>query len=368
MRYVFVSFNYSPIFTSPESWFTRTEGYLGVLEHLAKDNIVINVKQIDYEGIREHNGVEHRFVKFERQKTYFPFKLIRYIKQLKPDIVFVQGLHHPLQVIQLRLILGQKVNIVAQHHAEKPFIGIKKYIQRMADKGIDAYLFASHELGKEWMKNGNIASAKKIHEVMEVSSVFYPVSKTTSKTITGVSGDPVFLWVGRLNANKDPLNVVRAFLNFSAMCPTACLYMIYHTDELLEEINQLLQKKPANNRIILVGKVPHDELLYWYNSADFIISASHYEGSGTVVCEAMSCGCIPLITDIPSFRMITDNGACGSLYEAGNEKALLSVLLQTQTMNIKEKQENCLTYFKTHLSFEAIAGQIQQIVQGLQAN
>jgi glycosyltransferase involved in cell wall biosynthesis len=79
----------------------------------------------------------------------------------------------------------------------------------------------------------------------------------------------------------------------------------------------------------------------------------------------MSCGCVPVVTDIFSFRMITDNGKCGLLYEAGNEAALLDVLMQTNVINIKEKQELSLKYFDEKLSFQAIAKQIDEIVKEL---
>ena len=153
---------------------------------------------------------------------------------------------------------------------------------------------------------------------MEVSSVFFPVDKALAKSITHVNGDPVFLWVGRLNENKNPLTVARAFLKFLKYQPAAHLYMIYQTTELLPELTGLLKNESNNCKALhLVGEVQHSEMQYWYNSADYIISGSYYEGSGTAICEAMSCGCVPIVTDIPSFRAITGNGAYGLLYTAG---------------------------------------------------
>jgi len=130
------------------------------------------------------------------------------------------------------------------------------------------------------------------------------------------------------------------------------LYMIYQTDELLDEIKQLLKASPHGNQIILVGRILHDDLLYWFNSSDFLLSGSHYEGSGTVVCEAMACGCVPIVTDINSFRMITDNGRCGLLYNIGDENDLLDALIKTQTIDLKEKQKNglnptCISDYRT---------------------
>jgi len=142
--------------------------------------------------------------------------------------------------------------------------------------------------------------------------------------------------------------------------------MIYQTTELLNEVKKLISENKSNkDSIVLVGPVQHSEMLYWFNSADFLISGSHYEGSGTVICEAMSCGCVPVVTDIPSFRAITANGDCGLLYEAGNENALLATLIQTMQMDLQEKRKKALEHFKNQLSFEAIARKIQELVVSL---
>jgi len=365
MLYVSISYAYSPDFDSPESWFKRTAGYAGVFECLAKHNRVISVKQINYDGEAVHNGVAYRFVNLNRKKTNFPFKINGFIKNLKPDVVIVQGLHNPVQLTLLHAVLPKATKIIAHHHAEKPMQGLKKYAQKLADSFIDAYLFASINMGLEWVEKGIISSPKKIHEVMEVSSNFYPAESVVARKKTGASGNPVFLWVGRLNDNKDPLNVVHAFLRYTAVNPAARLYMIYHTEELLPDIKLLLENHPNGKSITMVGKLPHDDLFYWFNSADFLVSGSHYEGSGTAVCEAMSCGCVPVVTDIFSFRMITDDGKCGLLYEVGNEEALLAALIETGKLNMKEKRELCLEQFKKKLSFEAIANKIQEIAESL---
>jgi glycosyltransferase involved in cell wall biosynthesis len=239
-----------------------------------------------------------------------------------------------------------------------------KIAQRLADRYIDAYFFASRDMGLDWINKGNLSSPDKIHGVMEVSSVFHPLEREAALAETGVEGQPVFLWVGRLEANKDPLTVVKGFLKFTEDKPLARLYMIYQTEELIAPITRLLDAD-LNNTITLVGKVPHAQLLYWFNSADFIISGSHYEGSGTVVCEAMSCGCVPVVTDIPSFKMMTDNGKFGLLYEAGNADALHLALLESCKLDRSEMKENVMAYYRTKLSFAAIAAEIERVALSL---
>ena len=138
--------------------------------------------------------------------------------------------------------------------------------------------------------------------------------------------------------------------------------MIFHTAELLGEIERLLDSENGSReRIFLVGAQDHARMESWYNSADFIISGSRYEGSGTAVCEAMSCGCIPILTDIAAFRMMTGRGHCGLLYPAGDRDALSSALLTASAMHIAEEREKVLRQFRSRLSFEAIAAGMEEI-------
>jgi glycosyltransferase involved in cell wall biosynthesis len=375
MKFVFVSHNYSPDIHSPRDWFERIKIYTGSLTCLSKDHSVNRIERINYTGSCLHEGIQYYFGGYGKGKVYFPWAMHRFVASLRPDIVIVSGLHYPWQVIQLRWRLGTRVKIIVQNHAEKPFRGIKKVLQRLADRYIDAYFFASLEMGMDWVERGNLGHAGKIHEIMEVSSVFAPVDKKAARMATGVLGQPVFLWVGRLDENKNPLMVIRAFLQFARSRPGARLYMIYHTTELLGEIKRLLDKQAEETTqngetgdpepIVLVGPQPHARLRDWYGSADFIVSGSWYEGSGAAVCEAMSCGCIPIATDIFSFRMITGKGRCGLLYKAGDEGALLSALGIAVRMDIAAERGKVLDQFRSTLSFEAIAKKMEEIAVSL---
>ncbi|HEU4859145.1 MAG TPA: glycosyltransferase family 4 protein [Chitinophagaceae bacterium] len=366
MKIVSTSYVNTHEYADPEKWLDRISFYTGLLEELAKQYQVESIEQINYEGIRKQNGVTYHFLNFKKKKLYFPFTLHRYIKNLRPDIVFVNGFVFPFQNIQLRKTLGQNVKIIVLHRAEKPFTGVKSYLQKIADRSIDGYLFVSAEFAEEWIKKGIIKSKKKIYEVIQSSSPFLPESKEVSKKILQLSGDPVFLWVGRLDKNKDPITVVKAFTRYLSIQPAARLYMIYQDDKLLTEVKDLINVDNKGG-IILVGKVEHQLLQLWYNAADYFISGSHYEGSGIAVCEAMSCGCIPILTNIISFRRMTGPNKCGSLYEAGNAEHLLSVLLKTNEMNIEVERKKTLEQFNQELSFEAIAKKITKVITSINA-
>lgn len=363
MRIVFTSYVRSPEFNDPLAWIRRIDGYVGILEALAKHHEVLAIERINFEGRIEKNGVQYHFIKLKGKKNYFPWQMHRLIKSLQPDIVFVNGLIFPLQVLQLRMHLGSGVRILAQNHAEKPSNGVKGWLQRKADRYIKKYFFTAHEMGMDWVRKGIINDERKIAEVMEASSSFCKMDKHKALAITKAGGLPVFLWVGRLDANKDPVTVVKAFLEFASNGNQARLYMIFHTEELLTQIKALIKTNSCGDSIRLIGKLSHQDLEPWYNSADYILSGSHYEGSGIAICEAMSCGCIPIVTNIASFRKMTANGKCGMIYKPGDRPALLQLLFATKEINLETEREKVRQQFQRELSFEAIAKKIEESFQ-----
>ncbi len=363
MKIVSTSYTNTRAFHDPSAWLDRIGFYTGILEKLAIQHEVHSIEQINYTGELKRNNVSYRFLNFKKPKLYFPRQLHHHIKKLQPDVVLVNGFIFPLQIIQLRFKLGRKPKIVVMNRSEKPFSGIRKYLQRLAGKCIDAILFTSAEFGQQWVENGNIKDAGKIHEVMHGSSSFAIGDANAARASLAITDPPVFLWVGRLNENKDPLTVVKGFLFFLKIQPAAKLYLVFQTAELLGKLKEMIGDKTAS--IILVGKIAHPQLESWYHAADFIISGSHYEGGGIAICEAMSCGCIPILTNIIAFRKLTGPGKAGLLYEPGNDASLLAVLLQTNDLNIAAERQKVLQQFKNELSFEAIQKKIESIITQL---
>ncbi len=357
MKLVFTSYSSVNEYDQPQEWLKRIQGYTGILEALAHEHEVISIERINYEGQLKQNGVDYHFIRFKKKVVRFPGRMHKIIKKMKPDVVFINGFIFPLQLIQLRMKLGKDVKIIILHRSEKPFSGLKRWLQKIANKKVDAYLFSSGEFGKEW--NG-IIDPSKIHEVVQASSVFAPGNKNSAREILSIKKDlPVFIWVGNLDKNKDPLTLIKSFKEYHLIEPKAVLYIVHQSNELINECKELIGD---DGNIKLIGKIEHDQLENWYNAADFFISTSYYEGNGVAALEAMSCGCIPILSNIISFRRMTGPGKCGSLFEPGNAGDLLKSLLQTNEMNREAEKEKSLQQFRNELSFDSVAGKINKVL------
>jgi len=336
----------------PFQWLRQIDFFTGTLEELSLSAKVHSFHHIGYRGLVEQNGVQYHFTNLSQWNLLFPFALHKTIRVLNPDAIIIQGFQSPFQSLLLRLSLGKKVQLWIQHHADQPHRFHKKYFQILLDKFIIGYFFTSRELAAVWIKSQQISKVKKIVEVMECSSVYYPIDRIQAKTSTGLSGTNNYLWVGRLENNKDPIKLITSFIKFLTIHPQAKLYVVYQQDDLLPEVTLLTKNIP---NIILIGKQDKEQLLNWYNSAEFIISTSHYEGSGIAVCEAMSCGCIPILSSIPSFRWMTENGKCGLLFDNGETMDLFQALRKSVTLNVREERSTTIDLFNDRLSFRSIA-------------
>lgn len=353
MRVVHLSYvNVSGV-TDPVEWLKKIRFYTGIPEQMSRDHDVHSIHCIgDFGGVRYQN-VSYHFFRLAGLKRIYPSKIHRYVASLKPDVVVVHGLHFPWQVLLLKRQLSNSVRIFIQHHAEKPFSDFRKTLQKRVDKFVSGYFFTAKGLASSWIDSGIISSAEKIVEVMEGSTSFLPADRNAAKKLMGISGSHVYLWVGRLDSNKDPETLIKAFIPLAKANPQASLYVIHQEDDLLSEVKKLLSGGFEN--IKLIGKVDHEKMERWYNAADFIISTSHYEGSGFSVCEAMASGCIPILSDIPSFRMMTADNSVGITFSPGNVESLTKALHKSNNLDIAREREKVLLQFRKNLSFEGIA-------------
>jgi hypothetical protein len=97
VKIVSTSYINTPEYTDPEKWLERISFYTGLLEALAKRYEVESIEQINYSGHFQNNGVRYHFLNFKKHQLYFPLALNRYIRNLAPDVVFVNGFVFPVQ-------------------------------------------------------------------------------------------------------------------------------------------------------------------------------------------------------------------------------------------------------------------------------
>ena len=339
----------------------------GFIYALSRQVDFLSVKHMDFEGRVYWDGIHYHF--FRRKNRFFniPWKTHNFIKNQKPDIILVEGFVFPFQVLMLRKAVGPACRIIVQHHAELPFTGIRGRVQRWADRSINAYLFTSLGNASPWLKS-IIRDPGKCVEVLSASTAIQPLDKNECRRKLGITGELNLVWVGLLHPRKDPITVLKAFSRFLTIQPNARLYMIYQSEELLGEIKTMIRDDDAlGQAVILLGKKTQVELPAWYSAMDVFVLGSHREGSGYALVEAMTCGCFPVVTNIPSFHKITDHGRLGLLFDPGKPGSLFQKLQELSLINLEEKSREIRAHAALNLSFETIAHQFMDLFRRLNA-
>jgi len=279
--------------------------------------------------------------------------------KLRSDVVHVHGLGFPRHVAALmRRLPG--VPVLVQDHANRPPPAWRLGSFREQTRGLAGVLFTAREQADPFFAVRAFPSGLPVFEVLESTTRFTPAPSDAVRLLTGAEGDPLLLWVGRLDDNKDPLTVLAALSRASAELPDARLWMCYTDAPLLGRVKARVRTDPnLSGRVKLLGRRPHAEIQQLLRAADFLVLGSHHEGSGYAVLEALACGTTPLVTDIPSFRRITGEGAVGALSPPGDAGAMARALVEWARKPRSDLRAAAAEHFERRLSIGAVGEQLR---------
>ena len=114
-----------------------------------------------------------------------------------------------------------------------------------------------------------------------------------------------FLFVGRISANKRVDLLIKRFAEITKEIKDAKLYIVGEDWEgLMSELKKIAEELGIEKKVLFAGKATDKELMNYYDKSEFFVSASEYEGFGITTVEAMAAGCIPIVSNIPTFKSI----------------------------------------------------------------
>lgn len=116
--------------------------------------------------------------------------------------------------------------------------------------------------------------------------------------------DPIVIWVGKLEARKDPLAALEVAEALRPMVPRARLLMI-GDGWLAERVQEEVQRRSLTDTVQLTGRVRYEEMEAWYTCASAFLFTSIRDTFGVQNLEAMSYG-LPIVFRASRGVSITD--------------------------------------------------------------
>jgi glycosyltransferase involved in cell wall biosynthesis len=146
------------------------------------------------------------------------------------------------------------------------------------------------------------------------------------------------LSVGRLERVKDPLAVLEAFRR-SLGDDAASRAVFVGAGELAPTITARSKELGLEDRVVLTGLIPRDEVFVLCADADVFVSTSHGEGLPVAVLEAMAAGCPVILSEIPPHRELADGADFIPFVEPGDVEGFAAEIHRYREMTAEERRE-----------------------------
>ena len=258
-------------FISPT--FLNTRG--GIEEHI---NLLIEknlyVDGLVYRGLRFYDPKSHR-----RQSI---FEVLRRVRNAE-----VIWSHCPRIMLLSKILFPNKKIVNSSHgfifHNSKSFLRVAYIYAKL----LLAKLFCIKVVAVSHSDYG--FSPKLISETIENPCKYEPCYDICDKR------NYDFIYVGRITSHKrfdKVLSLLKSFKNTKILIITN------------DDFSSL--SLPVNASVI--SNVTDEELIHFYRESKFFISLSEFEGFGLTVIEAISQGCIPILSDNTAYAYFKSQG------------------------------------------------------------
>lgn len=188
---------------------------------------------------------------------------------------------------------------------------------------------------------------------------FKPVTKDVFKELRKKLNLPcdknIFITAGWFNKRKDPLTLVKGFLNSNIADRSIFLFL---GDGPLRGRCEKIAKGHSNMRFL--GFV--DNVVEYIQASNYFVLSSLFEGCPNAAMEGLACGVPVILSDIgPHCEILELNSKAGYLFTTGNPKSLAKQLEKITTSDYSQLRQGALSIIKEHLNAKRMSMQYQDL-------
>lgn len=295
--------------------------------------LITYVENQFYEPYLRQNGVDYQFVPELWNKNTRVFKVAKYVRQYKPDVVisFLPSVNKTMCLAKLffnaKLVVSERNNNTCITRGDK----IQFNLYRIAD----AIVPNSNSQGKFISKNFPFLS-KKVHPIIN----FVDVNRFTPSE-TPVQNDALrIVTVARYTLQKNVLTYLKAVrmvkdmglnLHFDWYGDKKC-YATYYA-----EIEKEYQQLDIADYLTLHN--PNQNIEEEYRKADIFCLPSLFEGYPNVVAEAMSCELPILCSNVYENPYIVEEGVNGFLFDPTKPEAIANAIKKMVSLSYENRKK-----------------------------
>ena len=206
----------------------------------------------------------------------------------------------------------------------------------------------------------------------KISHIINPIDLTIFKNrerslaAEKISIDPNFkylLYVGRLTKNKGLELLLDVFLELSKRNEDIKLIIIGE-GPFLEYIKIFSKKNSIDEKILLTGRLTHNQTCFYYNVASMLINIGMSGGLANVILESLASNTPIIATDVGATReYINEKNDNGILIKPSDKNELKNAI--EEILNNEKKFKNQNSDLLKNFSFESYGSKLASIYSDL---
>lgn len=257
------------------------------------------------------------------------YKLICYIYRFKPDIIHTHLFQasYLISILKYLKLIDRSIVLLHTEHSisnRRRKIFFFKFIDSLIYRNFDSLICISSSVRESFSGWLAVNSNKFI--------TIYNGTSLVRRMRVGTYDSRRFIALGRFIHTKN-----FEFLISLARLIDDITILIYGEGPLLNKYNDLINEFSLGNRVFI--KPYSNDITEIIDLSDFILIPSLSEGFGLVALEAISRGCIPIHSNLPSLReVVSDAGIAVDVFDLD---LWVKVLKNLPQLHLDQIRRNC---------------------------
>ena len=108
------------------------------------------------------------------------------------------------------------------------------------------------------------------------------------------------------------------------------LFQIAGEGECVDMIAEYTAQNHLQDKVQLLGRLPKEKMNGFWKNQDVFVNVSEYEGTSLSMLEAMSFGCVPVVTDVSGAREFIEAGENGYICKVGDLQGIANSVAELE--------------------------------------
>lgn len=298
-------------------------------------NIAIDIsnylKTKGYEVIdifRKYNNTDLKGIVVIKDKFTIDYilSLGEFIRHSKPDLIIVHGYSTHIWTKLALTYAKIPIKLIHVEHNTEKYTPFRRYLTRKLDKYTDKYICVSKGVANHLIKQGiDKSKVEVIYNGIDIQSFDLPKEKHDIFTVG---------MVARFSKQKDQMTLIKAIEYLIKEKNEKINLLLMGIGKTRKKCEKYISEHNLDNNIKIIEGNFKDLIV----KTDLFVLATHYEGFGLVLCEAIAAKTPVISTDVSGANEVVLNNKTGLLVEDNNVLDLTNNILKMK--NNKELRES----------------------------